>query len=315
VSPKHFTSLNLCAFIQRNPGDEFPATHTAYQNAAAAFGPDDLFAIMSWLNAYLEDYTCLVDGLISLYEASGELTWIESAISLADKMIEQFWDEVNGGFFFTGKSHEELIVRSKDFLDNATPSGNSVAVLVLLKLAEFTGNEDYQRRAMTMLRLLANQMRRYPSAFGYALCGLDFYLSTPKEIALVGNPDDDRAAIARTFDYARRLGLDFPIVQCLTPYPRTEMRAELLAEGLVTNPDDLSRYNGYMANVRTRHLSSEAIARAMLWEGLKLYFDPRAARRSRFFHDFPAFRGAMLRNSLALFSGIGNRLFQSTHTL
>ena len=82
-------------------------------------------------------------------------------------------------------------MRSKDFVDNATPSGNSVAVLVLLKLAEFTGNEDYQRRAMTMLRLLANQMRRYPSAFGYALCGLDFYLSTPKEIALVGNPDDD----------------------------------------------------------------------------------------------------------------------------
>jgi len=132
---------------------------------------------------------------------------------------------------------------------------------------------------------------------------------------IVGNPDDDRAAIRRTFRYARRLGLDFPIVQCLTPYPRTEMRDELVAEGLVTNPDRLDRYNGYMVNVRTRHLSSEAIARAMLWEGLKLYFDPRAARRSRFFHDFPAFRGAMLRNSLALFSGIGNRLFQSTHTL
>jgi anaerobic magnesium-protoporphyrin IX monomethyl ester cyclase len=132
---------------------------------------------------------------------------------------------------------------------------------------------------------------------------------------IVGNPDDDRAAIRRTFRYARRLGLDFPIVQCLTPYPRTEMRDELLAEGLVTNPDRLDRYNGYMANVRTRHLSSEAIARAMLWEGLKLYFDVRAARRSRFFHDFPAFRGSMLRNNLALLSGLGNRLFQSTHTL
>src|SRR5207249_290114 len=98
---------------------------------------------------------------------------------------------------------------------------------------------------------------------------------------IVGNPDDDRAAIARTFRYARRLGLDFPIVQCLTPYPRTEMRAALVAEGLVTNPDDLSRYNGYVANVRTRHLSSAAIARAMLCEGLKLYFDPQAARRRR----------------------------------
>jgi radical SAM superfamily enzyme YgiQ (UPF0313 family) len=131
---------------------------------------------------------------------------------------------------------------------------------------------------------------------------------------IVGNPDDDRAAIARTFRYARRLGLDFPIVQCLTPYPRTEMREELLAEGLVTNADDLTRYNGYMANVRTRHLGSTAIARAMLWESVKLYFDPRAAWRSRFFHDFPGFRGAMLRNNLTLFSGLGNRLFHSTHS-
>src|SRR5437867_171379 len=132
---------------------------------------------------------------------------------------------------------------------------------------------------------------------------------------IVGNPDDDRAAIARTFSYARRLGLDFPIVQCLTPYPRTEMRADLVAEGLVTNPDDLSRYNGYVANVRTRHLSSAAIARAMLWEGLKLYFDPRAARRSRFFYDFPRFRAAMLRNNLALLTAARNRMFLSTHTL
>src|SRR4030095_7191962 len=132
---------------------------------------------------------------------------------------------------------------------------------------------------------------------------------------IVGNPDDDRDAIARTFRYARNLGLDFPIVQCLTPYPRTEMRAQLLAEGLVTNPDDLTRYNGYIANVRTRHLSSEAIARAMVWEGVKLYFDPRNARRSRFFHDFPAFRPALLRNNLALFAGLGYRLFQCQNSL
>jgi anaerobic magnesium-protoporphyrin IX monomethyl ester cyclase len=132
---------------------------------------------------------------------------------------------------------------------------------------------------------------------------------------IVGNPDDDRAAIRRTFAYARRLRLDFPIVQCLTPYPRTEMREELLAEGLVTNPDDLSRYNGYMVNVRTRHLSSARIARAMLWENLRLYYDPHAARRSRFFQDFPGFRSSMLRNNLALFTGARNRLFHSTHTL
>src|SRR5262249_47020557 len=88
-----------------------------------------------------------------------------------------------------------------------------------------------------------------------------------------------------------------------------------MAEGLVTNPDDLTRYNGYMVNVRTRHLSSTAIARAMVWEGVKLYLDPRVAIRSRFVRDYPAFRGAMMRNNLALFGGLRNPMFHSTHTL
>lgn len=132
---------------------------------------------------------------------------------------------------------------------------------------------------------------------------------------IVGNPDDDRAAIARTFRYARRLGLDFPIVQCLTPYPRTEMRAALVAEELVTNLYDLTRYNGYMVNVRTRHLSTGAVARAMVWQGLKLYFDPRQTWRSGFVRDFPAFRAAMLRNNFALLGGLRNQMFRSTHAL
>lgn len=137
------------------------------------------------LNAYLEDYACLIEGLISLYEATGELRWLTSATRLSDTMLEQFWDPEEGGFFFTGKSHEQLIVRSKDFMDNATPSGNSVAAFALQKLALLTGNENYQRHAATILRLLADQIRRHPSAFSWALCALDFYLSKPKEIAVV----------------------------------------------------------------------------------------------------------------------------------
>jgi uncharacterized protein YyaL (SSP411 family) len=139
------------------------------------------------LNAYLEDYACLIDGLVSLYEATGTLSWLQRAIELAEKMIEEFWDEEEGGFFFTGKSHERLIIRSKDFMDNATPSGNSVAALVLQRLAILTGNERYQRHAVTILRLVADQIRRYPSAFGWTLCALDFYLSKSKEIAVVAN--------------------------------------------------------------------------------------------------------------------------------
>ena len=155
------------------------------------------------LNAYLEDYACLIHGLISLYEASGTLIWIDAAVSLADKMIEQFWDENDGAFFFTGKSHEQLIVRSKEFMDNATPSGNSIATLSLLRLSLLTGNEDYRRRATAVLRLMADQIRRYPSAFGFALGALDFYLDTPLEVVIVGSPetllDDLLRALRQTY--------------------------------------------------------------------------------------------------------------------
>jgi len=144
------------------------------------------------LNGYLEDYACLIDGLISLYEATGKLRWTQAAVSLADNMIEQFWDEDSGGFYFTGKAHEQLIVRSKEFLDNATPSGNSIAALSLLRLALLTGKQDYHRRATDVLRQMANQIRRYPSAFGFALCALDFYLESPLEIAIVGAASDSR---------------------------------------------------------------------------------------------------------------------------
>ena len=166
--------------------------------------PDGLL-LRSWkagaakLNAYLEDYASLIDGLLALYEATGEFEWFEGATDLAARMIDQFWDDEAGGFFFTGSNHEALIVRSKEWLDNATPSGNSVAVFVLLRLALFTANEDFRRRATTVLRLMANQIRRYPSAFGFALAALDFYLSSPPEIALIG-PDGDAGltALVRT---------------------------------------------------------------------------------------------------------------------
>src|SRR3989440_1098743 len=146
------------------------------------------------LNGYLEDYASLIDGLISLYEATGELEWIEGGITLAEKMINQFWNDEAGAFFFTGQTHEQLIVRTKEWLDNATPSGNSLAASALLRLSALTENDDYRRRATTVLRLVTDQMRRYPSAFGFALTALDFYLSSPLEIVIVGNGSDPRFA-------------------------------------------------------------------------------------------------------------------------
>ena len=139
------------------------------------------------LNAYLEDYAFLIDGLVTLFESSGELQWLEEARTLAATMIEEFWDDEEGGFFYTGRSHENLIVRSKDFFDNATPSGNSVAAEVLQRIGLLTDNSDYQRRGATILRLMAATIQRYPSGFGRLLCALDFYLGTPREIAIIGD--------------------------------------------------------------------------------------------------------------------------------
>ena len=142
-------------------------------------------------NAYLEDYAFLGEGLLTLFETTGDLRWLKEALALADRMIEEFWDDESGGFFFTGKSHESLIVRSKDYFDNATPSGNSVAAIVLLRLATLTGRENYRNLATALLREIGDQVRRFPSGFGYALSAVDFLLSTPKEVAIVGKDAAD----------------------------------------------------------------------------------------------------------------------------
>jgi len=142
-------------------------------------------------NAYLEDYAFLSEGLLTLFETTGEVRWLKEALALADRMIDEFWDDESGGFYFTGKSHENLIVRSKDYFDNATPSGNSVAAMVLLRLAALTGRENFRNLATALLREIADQVRRYPSGFGYALSAVDFLLSTPKEVAIVGKDEAD----------------------------------------------------------------------------------------------------------------------------
>lgn len=138
------------------------------------------------LNGYVEDYANVADAFVVLYQVSGEAKYLVEAGRLADLMITEFWDEDNGGFFFTSNDHEDLIVRNKDFYDNATPSGNSVAADVLLRLAKLLGDDRYQRFAVTVLRLTAGQLRRHPQGFGRALSALEFHLGETKEVVIVG---------------------------------------------------------------------------------------------------------------------------------
>ncbi len=152
------------------------------------------------LNAYLEDYANFADGLIELYQVSGKTEYLDEAKRLADILITEFWDEENGGFFFTANDHEELLVRSKDYFDNATPSGNSVAADVLLKLAKLLGDEKYERFAVTVLRLAASQLNRYPGGFGRTLSVLEFCLGPAKEIVVIGERGNElEREIASTY--------------------------------------------------------------------------------------------------------------------
>jgi uncharacterized protein YyaL (SSP411 family) len=143
------------------------------------------------LNGYLEDYANVADGLIELYQASGEVYYLTRAREFADLMITEFWDEENGGFYFTSNDHEELIVRNKDFYDNATPSGNSAAADVLSRLAKLVGDEKYGRFAISVLRLTASQLRRYPQGFGRALSAIEFNLAPIKEVVIIGPTGND----------------------------------------------------------------------------------------------------------------------------
>ncbi len=140
------------------------------------------------LNAYLEDYACLVDGLISLYEATFNVRWIQEAEGLAGLMIRKFWDRQGTGFYFTSEDHESLIHRPKDYYDNATPSGNSVAAYALLRLWKLTGDSQWSQYAVSILESMALLLPKHPSAFPHLLCALDFCLGQTKEIAIIGDP-------------------------------------------------------------------------------------------------------------------------------
>ena len=146
------------------------------------------------LPGFLEDYSFVADGLLSLYEATFERRWLDAAVELADRMIELFWDESAGAFYDTGRDHEELVVRPRDVFDNAQPCGGSVASDLLLRLSVITGNEDYASKSVSPLCSLAELMGRAPAGTGRWLAALDFYLSTPKEVAVIGPAGDPATA-------------------------------------------------------------------------------------------------------------------------
>jgi len=140
-------------------------------------------------NGYLEDYANVIDGFLSLYETTFDVRWLEEAERLAGIVVDRFWDSQQSDFYLTSEDHESLIHRPKDIYDNATPSGNSVAMLALLRLGKFTAHDKWTEYAVSTMEGMAQPMGRHPAAFSHLLCALDFRLARCREIALVGDPD------------------------------------------------------------------------------------------------------------------------------
>ncbi len=145
----------------------------------------------SHLNGYLSDYAFLVAALIDLYESDFEWKYLARAMEINAQMLQKFWDEKSGGFYFTPADHERLIVRTRNAYDNAIPAGNSVAVHNLLKLSQFTGDFKFKELAEGTLKLYISQMRRSPSGFSVLLSSLDYFWGKPKEIVIAGDRKAD----------------------------------------------------------------------------------------------------------------------------
>jgi uncharacterized protein YyaL (SSP411 family) len=148
---------------------------------------------------YLEDYADVAYGLIELHVATGDPRWLREARRLADIAVDLFADPGGAGFFHTPADGERLVARKKELDDHPTPSGNAMIAYVLLRLARIWGDDELERRGVSVLRLVRDNVARAPTAFGWMLVALDQHLAPHREIAIAGRPDAPvaRAAVER----------------------------------------------------------------------------------------------------------------------
>jgi uncharacterized protein YyaL (SSP411 family) len=201
--------------------------------------------------AFADDHALLAFGLLELSEATLDTRWLSEARAIADDLVRLFHDSERGGFFQTGSDAEPLVIRPKEVLDNALPSGNSAAADVLLRLSLLYGDADLERAALSALRLVRDAMARAPSAFGRALCALDLYVGPSRELALVGDRSGIRklARVAwsrflpNVVMAAGESGSDIPVLKDRTPQDgkaAAYVCERFVCRRPVTEPDELA---------------------------------------------------------------------------
>ena len=209
------------------------------------------------LPGYLEDQAAVADGLLSLYEASFDPTWLEHVHGLVTEMVRAFWDDTKATFFDTAADQEQLLVRPQDVTDNAVPSGPSMAVDVLLRAGTLLGEPSWVDRARVTLERLGPTAAKAPQAFGRLLAAVDFYLGRPVELAVIGDPAEPLATAF--LEVIRARYLPNRLVAVAPPGPQRQPMALLsdrtaindsvtayLCEGFVcqaptTDPSELAR--------------------------------------------------------------------------
>ncbi len=134
----------------------------------------------------LDDYTFFIWGLLELYEATLDDCYLEDAVHFEVDLFSHFWDEEGGAFFFTADDGETLLFRRKEFYDGAVPSGNSIALMNLLKLARITGDAELEARAAALMRAGADSVRNHPPGHTRFLIGVDFALGPTMEVIVAG---------------------------------------------------------------------------------------------------------------------------------
>jgi uncharacterized protein YyaL (SSP411 family) len=137
----------------------------------------------------LDDYAFMIWGLIELYEAGFDEKYLSAAINLDKILTDGFYDFDQGAYFMTSEKHENMIFRPKVNSDGAVPSGNSVQMMNLLRLAAFTGNPDYEEKAAKLIKSVAGLVNRHPGSFTNYLSAL-LYSENQSEVVIVGNKDN-----------------------------------------------------------------------------------------------------------------------------
>jgi uncharacterized protein len=171
-------ALDLARFLQEDMTAENGLLFRTYRDGAAK------------IEGYLEDYANVANGLLELHWATGDLRRLEDARAVADQ-VERFWDDERGGYFVDDHG---LIARRKEFDDHPTPSGNSMAAFVLLRLGRIYGDAEMENRAVGVFRLARPLLERAPTALGHLLCALQLHFSPPREVAVVGVSEELRKA-------------------------------------------------------------------------------------------------------------------------